>query len=290
MIIGSATNMSLPQPIIVEAPVELPATTIINSSSRFPTGCFSPRGDTEYDDYDIPPTSPVSTSSLQNDEHHQGVQRKSTNTWGWGLMQSPLNHSWSLMSNDTHMECTTLSFISGVAGSGRSDNTTSNSRVDLFGDQAPMGLPSPMMKFRCASGPADHPLTRAYEERLLLARRRERTPPPAVREAPSASLNSVSDEIVGDIVVPDPEPVRWLNGGCRYRFPMSDEDYTDGEQNSFVATTTGASCGKLTNYSVATSPKSDVNGLFSRQRSYQPYGGLFSFSGDCSRELSSSAV
>ena len=201
MIIGSATNMSLPQPIIVEAPVELPATTIINSSSRFPTGCFSPRGDTEYDDYDIPPTSPVSTSSLQNDEHHQGVQRKSTNTWGWGLMQSPLNHSWSLMSNDTHMECTTLSFISGVAGSGRSDNTTSNSRVDLFGDQAPMGLPSPMMKLRCASGPADHPLTRVYEERLLLARRRERTPPPTATVLQSQSFShSTENEILGETV------------------------------------------------------------------------------------------
>ena len=163
---------------------------------------------------------------------------------------SPLCTSRSTLLIDGSRPVTDASFGSSGGGGGRgvgslssnillTDNTTPNSRVDLFGDQAPMGLPSPMMKFRCASGPADHPLTRAYEERLLLARRRERTPPPAVREAPSASLNSVSDEIVGDIVVPDPEPVRWLNGGCRYRFPMSDEDYTDGEQNSFVATTRG---------------------------------------------------
>ena len=183
-----------------------------------------------------------------------------------------------------------------VLTAGGSAATTPTSKVDLFGEQT---LPSPLMKL------SDHAFTK---EGLQIERRHERTPPPERQHLSRSFSYSSEDEIIGDIIGPithseehqeidhgmvvpeifgdmdfeSERPTCYLYGdrGVSRWFTMS-----DSEDGSFVATTTGASVGKLTPHTATTphSARSDANGLFSGQRSYQRGSGLFD-----SHELSSS--
>ena len=150
--------------------------------------------------------------------------------WAGGL-QSPLSELQSSnLPGTTEVALTSFSNSGGGTGSTiPSENTTSGSRVDLMGDQSD-SLPSPLMRFQCTSGPNDYPLTPAYAERLLQARRRDHTPPPPQRWYLSMSPSSTENEIMGDlssgqprsqvIIVPSPlstsEAYPGKNRGCAF--------------------------------------------------------------------------
>lgn len=177
--------------------------------------------------------------------------------------------------------------IHRAVGSGRSSNSTAitptTSKVDLFGEPT---LPSPLMKLRM--------LALVNNERPLLERRKERTPPPTKRQELSRSY-STEDEIIGEIITDLVVPEIFGDGGydsersgLRYdRGPSHWFTMSDTDDDSFVATTTGASVGKLTPHSATTpqSARSDANALFGRQRSNFRGSGLFD-----SQELSSSSA
>jgi hypothetical protein len=172
-------------------------------------------------------------------------------------------------------------------GMGQSESATSStSKVDLLGQPS---LPSPLMDL-------------ANGDRILFALRRERTPPPSSQLLSShsnhGSLSRTENEIIGELVDEMVVPEILGDMACDSELPGKQQCYgdrgvshwfamTETDDESFIATTTGASVRKLTPHSATTShsARSDVSGLFSTRRSYLRGSGLF----DSHEDLSSSA-
>lgn len=180
---------------------------------------------------------------------------------------SPLCATSQSLPIDGSRPITDASFGSGYEGIGRAGSggftttttpsaNTPTSRVDLFSDYTAC-LPSPMMKL-ATSAPATP----------IPSRRRERTPPPTRKiYSQSFSHSQEDNEIIGDMVPDTPATVALFPFARLRCFQVH---YTDEEQSSCIATTTGASFGKITAptpHSATThSTQSDANGLFSNHR------------------------
>jgi hypothetical protein len=159
---------------------------------------------------------------------------------------SPLCSSQTLPI-DGSRPVTDASFGSGMdggvdsRGSSAQGSYTPTSKVDLFSDQT-AGLPSPLMKL------TELPLSNGTGTPTSF-RHRERTPPPTQRGHSQSFSRSTEHEIIGDII---PDTDLALFPSVRLR------SYTDEEQSSCVATTTGTSFGRMTAHTTTThSTKSD---------------------------------